>query len=234
MTTQWRGLYDELAAAIQNGTLKPGQRLPTEHEQSASRAISRNTVRRAYLALSQAGLIRIVNGRGSYVMQTGLTYEIDSDSRFREVLERQGVASSIQTLSTGLGRAEPNEAEALSIKPGAAVLRQTMLILGEGTPFILTTRVFPADLALDLEERLLRLGSFTALLRDLGLGPLHRVSTTVGARMPEPKEARLLCCPLNAPVLDVVALGRLESGRPVEWQHALMNSRLIKLSFLSP
>ena len=233
MATQWRKLYDEFSEAIQNGTLKPGQRLPSEHEISAERRISRNTVRRAYLALSQAGLIRILNGRGSFVMQDGLTYEVDSNSRFREVLERQGVRSTAHSLSTGLGRAQPKEAEALAIKPGAAVLRQTMLILGDGVPFILTTRVFPADLALDFEERLLRLGSFTALLRELDLGTLYRASTTVGARMPVAKEATLLRCPVNVPVLEVLGLGRLGCGRSVEWQHALMNSRLIKLSFVS-
>jgi DNA-binding GntR family transcriptional regulator len=49
--------------------------------------------------------------------------------------------------------------------------------------------------------------------------------------MPRDDEAALLACPRNAPLLDVSALGRLSGGRAVEWQQAVMNSQLIRLSF---
>lgn len=229
----WKRLYDEFAAAIEKGKLSPNQRLPTEHELSEQRGISRNTVRRAYLALSQAGLIHIVNGRGSFVMQTGLTYEIDEQSRFRDVLARQGLSSSVRLISAEYERADAVVASAFSIKTGSAVLHQTLLICGNDTPFILTSRYIPADLAMDLKDRLARHGSFTATLKDLGHGPLRRLSTTVGSRLPRAAEAELLQCPLNTPVLDVIATGKLDSGRVVEWQSALMNSRLLRLSFQS-
>lgn len=231
MKSQWEALYDDLKAGIQDRTFAPGERLPTEHDLSARNGVSRNTVRRAYLALSQDGLIRIVNGRGSYVMRTGIVYEIDALSRFRDVLERQGVDSGRRVLESGIQIAAPDIAERLGIEDGSAVLRHTALILGDGIPFILTTRYFPADLIPDFQRRLAEKGSFTALLHESGLGSLHRVSTTVGARMPQDNEALLLECPHNAPLLDVSATGQLENGRIVEWQHAAMNSRLIRLSF---
>jgi DNA-binding GntR family transcriptional regulator len=127
--------------------------------------------------------------------------------------------------------ADTELAERLEVEPGHAVLSHTAVILGEDVPFLLTTRHFPADLIEDFHARLLRTGSFTALLAEAGLGALHRTSTTVGARLPAEREAALLECPRNAPLLDVTATGALADGRIVEWQHAVMNSRLIKLSF---
>jgi len=231
--SEWKRLFDDLAASITAGDLRPGERLPTEHELALSRRISRNTVRRAYLALSQAGQIRIVNGRGSFVMRTGITYEIDAESRFRDVLEREGVKSSIRVIGIGIEQAEAQVAEVLGLRTGGAVLRQTQLILGDDVPFILTSRFFPANLVPDFEARLIESGSFTALLRESGYGALQRSSTVVGARMPESDEAALLKVPLNAALLDVLAVGKLENGQAVEWQHALMNSQLLKLSFRS-
>lgn len=233
MKSQWEAIYDELKDGIRSRRYAPGERLPTEHELSASNGVSRNTVRRAYLALSQDGLIRIVNGRGSYVMQNGIVYEIDAVSRFRDVLESLGLASGARVIRSGAESASAEVAERLEMVEGSPVLRHTAVILGNDVPFILTTRYFPLDLMPDFEARLSARGSFTALLRDEALGALNRVSTTVGARMPKDEEAALLACPHNAPLLDVTALGRLSGGRAVEWQQAVMNSQLVRLSFSS-
>jgi len=231
MKSQWEALYVELRDGIRSRKYAPGQRLPTEHELSAMHGVSRNTVRRAYLALSQDGLIRIVNGRGSYVMENGIVYEIDATSRFRDVLDRLGVKSTSRVIQSGVEAAIAEVAERLELTVGTLVLRHKTVILGGEVPFILTTRYFPVDLIPDFESRLLGKGAFTPLLREEGLGDLHRVSTTVGARMPRDDEAALLACPRNAPLLDVSALGRLSGGRAVEWQQAVMNSQLIRLSF---
>lgn len=234
MKSQWEALYENLKSDIEDGRIAPGERLPPEQTLSARHGVSRNTVRRAYLALSQDGSIRSVNGRGSFVMRTNVTYEIDAVSRFRDVLEKQGVASASQPVDSAVVAADAELADRLAIGEGSPVLLHTAVILGDGVPFILTTRCFPADLVEDFQERLLRGGSFTRILKEAELGELHRKSTTVGARLPDERESALLECPRNAPLLDVVATGVLASGRIVEWQHAVMNSRLIKLSFVTP
>ncbi|PWL16356.1 hypothetical protein DKP76_17960 [Falsochrobactrum shanghaiense] len=148
-------------------------------------------------------------------------------------MQRLGVDSRSRVIQSGVEPATSDVAAKLEIREGMPVLRHTALILGDDVPFLLTTRYFPLDLIPDFENRLLRGGSFTALLREEGLGPLQRASTVVGARMPQDEESGLLSCPHNAPLLAVSALGRLPGGRAVEWQHAVMNSLLIRLSFTS-
>lgn len=231
--SQWKLVYESLKSDIESGKIAPGARLPTEHELSGQMSVSRNTVRRAYLALSQDGAIRIVNGRGSFAMRADVTYEIDAVSRFRDVLEQQGLSSSLRLMDTSTVLADDGLATRLHVDVETLVLSQTSVIMGDGVPFILTTRYFPADLIARFQEKLLQTRSFTQVLAEAGLGELRRKSTTVGARLADEREAALLECPQNALLLDVTATGALADGRVVEWQHAVMNSRLIKLSFTS-
>jgi|GEM_PF-1259560 GntR family phosphonate transport system transcriptional regulator/GntR family transcriptional regulator len=233
MTAQWFRVYDTLRKAIMVGELRPGSQLPPEFDLSAAHNVSRNTVRRAYLALSQEGLIRSINGRGSFVMQTGFNYEIDATSRFRDVLDRQGVRSSMRVIEYRAVAADEPIASALGVAVGHPLLRVTALILGDDSPFILTVRHIRADLVEDLEQKLTAADSLTKVLQSEGLGQLRRVSTTVGARLPTEQEADLLACPANAPILEVASSGRVDNGQMVECQNAVMNSQRVRLSFRS-
>jgi DNA-binding FadR family transcriptional regulator len=60
-------LRDELRRIITSGSLRPGERLPTERELSSTFGVARNTVRRALDDLSRSGLIARHIGRGTFV-----------------------------------------------------------------------------------------------------------------------------------------------------------------------
>ena len=217
MAAQWFRVYDALRKAIIVGELRPGSQLPPEFELSASHNVSRNTVRRAYLALSQDGLIRSINGRGSFVMPTGITYEVDATSRFRDVLDGQGVRSSMQVLDYTMVSADTELAANLAIAPEMPLLRVTALITGNDMPFILTVRHIRADLVDNLQARLAETDSLTRIVRNEGLGQLRR--------------AELLQSPANAPILVVASTGRIDNGQLLECQNAVMNGQLVRLSF---
>ncbi|MFC0219071.1 GntR family transcriptional regulator [Pseudochelatococcus lubricantis] len=233
MKPQWQKVYDALASDIGAGIYSPGERLPSEHDLSASLGVSRNTVRRAFLSLSQDGFIRIVNGRGSYVTPHGVTYEIDATSRFRQTLESLGIKRDQTVIENTVVAADGDVAAALGLSPGDDAVRHVSVIWGDGTPFLLSRRYFPASLVPHLAEEIAREHSFTRVLQLHNLGDLHRDTTTVSTRLPDQEEARLLSCPLNAPVLEVLALGRLADGRIAEWQNALMPGSLVRLTFKS-
>ncbi|ADL03309.1 GntR family transcriptional regulator [Lacrimispora saccharolytica] len=60
-------LMEELKMDIVSGRRKPGDRLPSEHELSASCHVSRHTVRKALSILEQEGFIEAEHGRGTFV-----------------------------------------------------------------------------------------------------------------------------------------------------------------------
>ena len=67
-----RRLYLQVAEQLSNfigeGTLKPGQRLPSERDLASQFGVSRPTVREAMIALEIAGLVEIRSGSGVYVL----------------------------------------------------------------------------------------------------------------------------------------------------------------------
>lgn len=65
--TKYYVLMEELKSDIITGRLRPGDKLPSENELSASRHVSRHTVRKALSILAQEGFIEAEHGRGTFV-----------------------------------------------------------------------------------------------------------------------------------------------------------------------
>ncbi|GAA3365202.1 GntR family transcriptional regulator [Saccharopolyspora gregorii] len=65
--TVWQQVADDITADIESGELPPNSRLPSEVELAELYSIARGTVRRALLALVDAGTVTVVHGRGTFV-----------------------------------------------------------------------------------------------------------------------------------------------------------------------
>lgn len=60
-------LRDQIRLWIQQGRLKPGERLPPVRQLARWLGVNFNTVARAYRLLAQEGWVRLRHGRGAYV-----------------------------------------------------------------------------------------------------------------------------------------------------------------------
>lgn len=60
-------LIERLSAEIKSGKLRPGARLPSEHEMMAATGVSRTVVREAVAALRAEGLVATRQGLGAFV-----------------------------------------------------------------------------------------------------------------------------------------------------------------------
>ena len=74
----WRQIADRLQHEIGAGIYPPGGRLPTEAELSQQFRVNRHTVRRALEELSRGGLVRVEQGRGSFVAEDVLEYAVEA------------------------------------------------------------------------------------------------------------------------------------------------------------
>lgn len=59
-------LMEELRAQISAGTIRPGEKLPSENELCARHGISRHTVRKALTMLENEGLVEAFHGKGTF------------------------------------------------------------------------------------------------------------------------------------------------------------------------
>lgn len=63
----WRQVADDIAAAIESSELQPGERLPNEFALAETYGVARVTIRRAMEDLKGRKLVRVQQGRGTFV-----------------------------------------------------------------------------------------------------------------------------------------------------------------------
>lgn len=66
----WRQVADDIAAAVVSGELVSGERLPNEFALAEVYGVARVTIRRAMEELKSRGLVRVQQGRGTFVTRT--------------------------------------------------------------------------------------------------------------------------------------------------------------------
>lgn len=110
----YRQLVDAIRTAIENGELRPGQRLMTEPEYVHELGISRESVRKAMAALRAEGLI-VTTKQGSRVRpkvdvaQVRITRETQVSTRMPTQQERRrlGIAEGVPVFVVQRPGAEP-------------------------------------------------------------------------------------------------------------------------------
>jgi DNA-binding GntR family transcriptional regulator len=63
---------------IKKGTLKVGNKMPTERELSENLKVSRNTISAAYNELEQEGVLKSYQGRGTFVAEEANPWKAQS------------------------------------------------------------------------------------------------------------------------------------------------------------
>ncbi len=63
-------VYKQLVSMINNGRIKPGERLPSERDLSSYLGISRQSIREAIYRAESVGLIEVRQGEGSFVISS--------------------------------------------------------------------------------------------------------------------------------------------------------------------
>jgi GntR family transcriptional regulator, phosphonate transport system regulatory protein len=213
----WRQIASSLQRDIGAGVYAPGSRLPTEAELSQHFRVNRHTVRRALEELSRGGLVRVEQGRGSFVTEDMLEYAVEARTRFSEWIRRHNKEPFGQVLQLKETAADPHVAAALGIRPGGRVVLLERLGFADDRPVSLAQHHFPAARLRGLLDALRGSPSITAALKAVGVSDYRRQLTRVTARLPNPDEAELLRMPRNRPLLVTENINVDRAGMVVEF-----------------
>ncbi|MBW4092910.1 MAG: phosphonate metabolism transcriptional regulator PhnF [Proteobacteria bacterium] len=227
----WREIAERLRGEIAAGTPAAGARLPSEAELARRFSVNRHTLRRALEELAQGGLIRIAQGRGSFVSEDVLDYAVGPRTRFSEWIRRHNKEPSGQVLRLAEGPAEPPVARGLGIATGAAVILLERLGFADDRPVSLAAHHFPATLGPGLLDALRTAPSITEALAATGVADYRRAVTRVTARLPTPEEAVLLRTPRSRPLLVTENVNVDAAGRVVEFGIARYPTPRVQIVF---
>lgn len=214
---RWRRIADALATAIHAGDLAPGARLPGETTLAATHGVNRHTVRHAIEDLVRRGLVRVEQGRGSFVAEDVLDYAVSARTRFSETIRRHNREPSGRRLDLSQVPADPTVAAALELAPGDPVIRLRRLGLADGRPITLGTHWFPAARLPGLAAALDAAPTISAAFAQVGVSDYRRQTTRVTARLPTIEEANLLQTQRHRPLLVTESLNVDASGAIVEF-----------------
>lgn len=225
----WRQIEQAILRDIDKRLLKPGERLPSEHELAERFSVNRHTARRALQALSEQGVIRIEKGRGSFVESALLDYRIAPRTRFSENIARESRNPSGELVRSEERKADAILAEALGIAAGDTVILLETLGIADGLRISLGAHYFPKRRFPKILSHYKRLGSITKALEKMGVADYFRKSTRISTRLPLKREARLLRQPETAPVLVVESVNVDTEGMPIEYGIACMSGQRTQL-----
>lgn len=227
----WRRISHAVSAEIGGGGLQPGARLPTEAQLAARFGVNRHTVRRAIKSLVRSGLVRVEQGRGSFVADEVIDYPVTGRTRFNEWVRRQNREPTGQVLHVREQAASPLVAAGLGIERGETVVLMERLGLADGVPVSLGAHHFPPGRLPGILSALQEAPTVTAALAAVGVNDYVRQSTRVSARMPTSTEAGLLQVGRSRPVLVCENTNVDAAGRIIEFGITRYPSSRVQVMF---
>jgi len=215
-------IAESLRKRIDEQTYALGDRLPTEAKLAAEFGVNRHTLRQAVAVLRQEGVLKVEQGRGTFVAARPIRYPIGNRVRYNEALKAQGITANSEIIKHGAVPADAASAAALAVEPGTLVAFLQRLSTANEVPICLSSGYFPLhrfpDLLSDSSlETLKKTGSISRWLREqYGCDHIRR-ETVASARLVRAPHAQLLSLPLNQPILRVESINVDQSGQVIEY-----------------
>ena len=224
----WRQIGESLADDIRNKLYAAGEQLPSEPELAAKFSVNRHTIRRAMGELEQSGLVRIEQGRGTFVQEHAIDYAIGKRTRFSENLRSQGMLGHLEALGSQTVRAA-DIAKHLGLARNAPLLRVQMVGKAENRPISASEHFFDEKRFPDFTDRIASLRSISKVYVHYGIGDYTRKWSRITAALPSPEVARLLGQPKTRPILQVEALNVDQDGAPLQYSITRFVGDLVQL-----
>ncbi|UFN51073.1 GntR family transcriptional regulator [Roseomonas sp. OT10] len=195
---RYERVKDHVRDRIAAGEWPPGTRLPSENELGPMLGVSRITISRAFAELARQGLVRKVQGLGTFVAERRPRFGLAELQDVAEEIAARGMAWSC-TLRALRSVPAPAEAAALlDLAPGEPVFESEVLHRGDGVPIQLEHRTIRRDyLPRYLEQDFAACSTYSYLQRE---GRAEEMEQSVTAVLPDPALRALLkvdareCC----------------------------------------
>ena len=214
----YRQLMQRIRADIASGVYPVHSRIPSEAELGQSYQVSRVTVRKALAELTQEGLLRRMQGKGTYVCAPRLKSSLKDVTSFHEACLMMGCNPGTRVISAGPVHVEADTREALALSESEAI-EIVRLRLADGAPVMIETNRFPPKYVALLHENLT--GSLYHLLSQQGIeaaSGVHEISLCYATA----QQAKLLDVEPGAALLQLNQVIYDQHGAPLHTSHQVI------------
>lgn len=213
---RYETIITHIRAAIQDGTYRPGDELPSEAELCQQFDSSRGPVRQAMSLLRTEGLISTGRGRRSTVLTTAATGTFDSILSISEWLVSLGKEPGQRTEWIARRPADEITAQHLKVTEGEKVVSMLRLRLADDEPIAVERIAFPAEIGQHILDFDTDSGSIHRVLLDKGID-FESITRTVSAMLATDEDARLLGIAPGSPLLRLGLVASDKQGHILEF-----------------
>lgn len=167
----YQDIKKAIQGAIQEGTYKPGDKIPSERELSLQYEVSRMTIRQAILELDKEGAIHREKGRGTFVSTPNLFQE--NLKSFTQTLIDQNMEPTTKVLEVSSVMQLKKISQHLGLPMSEPYYKIKRLRLGDGVPIALETVYIPIKHAEGLIQHDMTLSLYKTLEGHYGYELTH-------------------------------------------------------------
>lgn len=175
---------------VERGYLRPGDRVPSEHELMREFDVSRMTAHRALKELKDAGVLRSVMGVGTFIAEAKPQGNLITVKNIADEIRARGHEYRADVIQNRREKADEKMADRLGLSIGSDVFHSIIVHREAGTAIQLENRYVVADIlpeygSLDFSE-------ITPNEYLMKAAHLQKVEHRVRAVLPKPESCRLL------------------------------------------
>ena len=213
----YRWLGEILRDDIAQGTYKPGDALPTEHELMRHYNLSSTTVRRAVHDLVREGWIYRKAGRGTFVKRAKLEERLARLTSFAEEMQSRNITPQFKLVRAELTVPpyEVRQALKLSAKQQAYLIERVQIANGE--PIAVARGYWCCEIGARLVEQDLNRVPLYEIVETALHTPLVEADESISAASADANLARKLGVPRHAPLLVRRRVTYTTEMRPIEF-----------------
>lgn len=224
-------LEEILRSAILSHQWPPNHAIPSELELSKTYGVSRMTARSVVTQLVNDGLLRRVQGKGTFVVEQKIPTKSLAYMGIREQLERMGYQTTTRLLTFKQIEASQNLVEKLDIMQGDAVHFIERIRYIDGNPISLHRSYIPKALAPTLQSERLENDQLCVILQNEFNLKSAIVNETLESVLASIEEANLFMVDRTFPLLILEDVYKTAAGRAFEFTRVLFRGDKVKLSF---
>lgn len=163
-------ISQEIVARIQNGELATGRQVPSENEIIKEYGVSNTTARKALHDIEQAGWVKRIKGKGTYVCRNSVGRSISRILSFTQNMQEQGRTPSTKLIDARIRRTECRiavQGRQYTLEPPSCEIQR--LRLADGVPMMKEVRVISSKLCPGIETQDLESSLYALYERQYGI-----------------------------------------------------------------
>jgi GntR family transcriptional regulator len=224
-------LEEWIINGLSDGSLAPGDRLPSENELSDRLGLSSITIKRSLDELRRQGLIQRIQGRGSFVGARRMVFPLQRLFSLTTLAHNYGMQPSRKVLEITEVAASRRIARRLSINEGTRVIRLVRQRFMDKYPIALDTSHLPLEYFPDLIYRYQEQDSLYDLMKSHYHREVIRAEDEMSPVMINAFESKVLEVPVGSLGIIIDRIGFSPDDTRLEFTKSVFRGDLCSFSF---